>query len=121
MLLGAEEDLEEKPALVPSLFPFVAPTLYFSTANEKGQDPPNHVTSAKAHLAAGFGSCRGLNVVSYRGGVPSSSPACCSAFVSCSGASAGGAKTAAEVEDEHRHAQRGQARHRQVSLQSHQE
>lgn len=38
MLLGAEEDLEEKPALVPSLFPFVAPTLYFSTANEKGQD-----------------------------------------------------------------------------------
>lgn len=38
MLLGAEEDLEEKPALVPSLFPFVAPTLYFSTANEKGQE-----------------------------------------------------------------------------------
>lgn len=35
MLLGPEEDLEEKPALVPSLFPFVAPTLYFSTANEK--------------------------------------------------------------------------------------
>lgn len=38
MLLGAEEDLEEKPALVPSLFPFVPPTLYFSTASEKGQD-----------------------------------------------------------------------------------
>lgn len=40
MLLGPEEDLEEKPALVPSLFPFVAPTLYFSMANEKGQGTP---------------------------------------------------------------------------------
>ncbi|KAJ0070186.1 hypothetical protein NL108_002508 [Boleophthalmus pectinirostris] len=35
MLLGAEDDREEKPALVPSLFPFFPPTLYFSTANEK--------------------------------------------------------------------------------------
>lgn len=48
MLLGAEEDLEEKPALVPSLFPFVAPTLYFSTANEKGQERRHDpVTSAE--------------------------------------------------------------------------
>ncbi|CAN9498588.1 unnamed protein product [Ophioblennius macclurei] len=29
------EDVEERPALVPSLFPLVTPTLYFSTANEK--------------------------------------------------------------------------------------
>ncbi|KAJ0006027.1 hypothetical protein NQD34_015921 [Periophthalmus magnuspinnatus] len=35
MLLGAEDDREEKPALVLSLFPFFPPTLYFSTANEK--------------------------------------------------------------------------------------
>lgn len=35
MLLGAEDDREEKAALVPSLFPFFPPTLYFSTANEK--------------------------------------------------------------------------------------
>ncbi|KAG7322411.1 hypothetical protein KOW79_013757 [Hemibagrus wyckioides] len=28
-------ELEVKPALVPSLFPFRPPTLYFSTANEK--------------------------------------------------------------------------------------
>ncbi|XP_074551226.1 tubulin monoglutamylase TTLL4 isoform X2 [Halichoeres trimaculatus] len=35
MLLEAEDDREEKPALVPSLFPFVPPTLYFSTASEK--------------------------------------------------------------------------------------
>ncbi|XP_040056788.2 tubulin monoglutamylase TTLL4 isoform X1 [Gasterosteus aculeatus] len=32
---GAEDEREERPALVPSLFPFVAPTLYFSTADEK--------------------------------------------------------------------------------------
>ncbi|KAM8854989.1 tubulin monoglutamylase TTLL4 isoform 2-T2 [Spinachia spinachia] len=32
---GAEDEREERPALVPSLFPFVAPTLYFSTAEEK--------------------------------------------------------------------------------------
>uniref|UniRef100_A0A3Q3F0E1 Tubulin tyrosine ligase-like family, member 4 n=1 Tax=Labrus bergylta TaxID=56723 RepID=A0A3Q3F0E1_9LABR len=35
MSLEAEDDREEKPALVPSLFPFIPPTLYFSTANEK--------------------------------------------------------------------------------------
>ncbi|XP_054471592.1 tubulin polyglutamylase TTLL4 [Anoplopoma fimbria] len=35
MSLGAEDDREERPALVPSLFPFIAPTLYFSTADEK--------------------------------------------------------------------------------------
>ncbi|XP_051259544.1 tubulin polyglutamylase TTLL4 isoform X2 [Dicentrarchus labrax] len=35
MSLGAEDDREEKPALVPSLFPLIPPTLYFSTANEK--------------------------------------------------------------------------------------
>lgn len=34
---GAEDEREERPALVPSLFPFVAPTLYFSTADEKGE------------------------------------------------------------------------------------
>lgn len=37
MVLGSEEEREERPALVPSLFPFIPPTLYFSTANEKGQ------------------------------------------------------------------------------------
>lgn len=104
MLLGADEDLEEKPALMPSLFPFVAPTLYFSTANEKGQPqrrhPANRVTSA--HSRPHW-------------------PAAVRVFVLCSGAAAGGAATAAEVEDEHCHAQRGQARRRQVSLQGHQE
>nr|XP_020443669.1 tubulin polyglutamylase TTLL4 isoform X2 [Monopterus albus] len=35
MSVGAEDDREERPALVPSLFPFIPPTLYFSTANEK--------------------------------------------------------------------------------------
>ncbi|XP_044072796.1 tubulin polyglutamylase TTLL4 isoform X3 [Siniperca chuatsi] len=35
MLLGAEDDREERPALVPSLFPLIPPTLYFSTASEK--------------------------------------------------------------------------------------
>lgn len=35
MLLGVEDDREERPALVPSLFPLISPTLYFSTANEK--------------------------------------------------------------------------------------
>ncbi|XP_040924828.1 tubulin polyglutamylase TTLL4 isoform X2 [Betta splendens] len=35
MSVGTEDDREERPALVPSLFPFIPPTLYFSTANEK--------------------------------------------------------------------------------------
>lgn len=35
MLLEVEDDREEKPPLVPSLFPHFPPTLYFSTANEK--------------------------------------------------------------------------------------
>ncbi|XP_072253678.1 tubulin monoglutamylase TTLL4 [Leuresthes tenuis] len=35
MVLEAEDSREERPALVPSLFPLFAPTLYFSTANEK--------------------------------------------------------------------------------------
>ncbi|XP_056282494.1 tubulin polyglutamylase TTLL4 [Pseudoliparis swirei] len=35
MSLGAEDDREERPALVPSLFAAIAPTLYFSTAQEK--------------------------------------------------------------------------------------
>ncbi|XP_029386382.1 tubulin monoglutamylase TTLL4 isoform X2 [Echeneis naucrates] len=35
MSLEAEDDREEKSALVPSLFPFIPPTLYFSTAHEK--------------------------------------------------------------------------------------
>ncbi|XP_076013123.1 tubulin monoglutamylase TTLL4 isoform X2 [Genypterus blacodes] len=30
-----EEDLQERPALVPSLFPLIPPTLYFGTAEEK--------------------------------------------------------------------------------------
>lgn len=34
---GMEDDRDERPALCPSLFPFMPPTLYFSTANEKGQ------------------------------------------------------------------------------------
>lgn len=50
MLLGVEDDREERPALVPSLFPFIAPTLYFSTANEKGQD--THVCSVTRTVAA---------------------------------------------------------------------
>ncbi|KAG7503946.1 tubulin polyglutamylase TTLL4 isoform X1 [Solea senegalensis] len=35
MSLGAEDAREELPALVPSLFPHVSPTLYFCTANER--------------------------------------------------------------------------------------
>lgn len=35
MLSAVEDDRDERPALVPSLFPLVPPTLYFSTANEK--------------------------------------------------------------------------------------
>ncbi|KAM9364450.1 tubulin monoglutamylase TTLL4 isoform 2-T3 [Pholidichthys leucotaenia] len=35
MLVGSEGGGEEQPALVPSLFPYVPPTLYFSTADEK--------------------------------------------------------------------------------------
>ncbi|KAM3608336.1 uncharacterized protein V6R79_023264 [Siganus canaliculatus] len=35
MFMGPEDDREEKPALVPSMFPLMPPTLYFSTANEK--------------------------------------------------------------------------------------
>ncbi|XP_034417391.1 tubulin polyglutamylase TTLL4 [Cyclopterus lumpus] len=35
MSLGAEDEREERPALVPSLFASIAPTLYFSTADEK--------------------------------------------------------------------------------------
>jgi len=31
-----EGDLVERPALVSSLFPHMSPTLYFSTANERG-------------------------------------------------------------------------------------
>ncbi|XP_028291413.1 tubulin monoglutamylase TTLL4 isoform X2 [Gouania willdenowi] len=34
-LMSVDDDAEERPALVPSLFPLVPPTLYFSTANEK--------------------------------------------------------------------------------------
>lgn len=37
MSLGPGDSQEEQPALVPSLFPRIPPTLYFSTANEKGQ------------------------------------------------------------------------------------
>lgn len=36
MSLGTDGDREERPALVPSLFPLMPPTLYFSTADEKG-------------------------------------------------------------------------------------
>lgn len=35
MSLEVEDDREEKPALVPSVFPHFPPTLYFSNANEK--------------------------------------------------------------------------------------
>ncbi|XP_016895189.1 tubulin monoglutamylase TTLL4 isoform X2 [Cynoglossus semilaevis] len=35
MSVGQEDDREEKPALVPSLFAFISPTLYFSNTNEK--------------------------------------------------------------------------------------
>lgn len=38
MSLEPEDPGEERPALVPSLFPLIPPTLYFSTAHEKGQD-----------------------------------------------------------------------------------
>lgn len=37
MSLEPGDSQEEQPALVPSLFPRIPPTLYFSTANEKGQ------------------------------------------------------------------------------------
>lgn len=37
MSLGVENDKEERLALVPSLFPLMPPTLYFSTADEKGK------------------------------------------------------------------------------------
>lgn len=49
MSLGVEDDREERPALVPSLFPLVPPTLYFSTANEKGQH--THVCCVKWTVA----------------------------------------------------------------------
>ncbi|XP_063744262.1 tubulin polyglutamylase TTLL4 isoform X2 [Eleginops maclovinus] len=35
MSLEADDEREERPALVPSFFPQIPPTLYFSTANEK--------------------------------------------------------------------------------------
>ncbi|KAM9850500.1 tubulin monoglutamylase TTLL4 [Aulostomus maculatus] len=35
MSLEGEDDREERPALVPSLFPLIPPTLYFSTVDEK--------------------------------------------------------------------------------------
>ncbi|XP_037542671.1 tubulin polyglutamylase TTLL4 [Nematolebias whitei] len=35
MILEAHDDREERPALIPSLFPLTPPTLYFSTAHEK--------------------------------------------------------------------------------------
>lgn len=38
MSVGQEDDREEKPALVPSLFAFISPTLYFSNTNEKGEN-----------------------------------------------------------------------------------
>lgn len=48
MSLGPEKDIEERPALVPSLFPLMPPTLYFSTADEKGRNSPaKHI---KAHV-----------------------------------------------------------------------
>lgn len=53
MSLGAEDDREERPALVPSLFPFIPPTLYFSTASEKGQD--EHICCMKLTVAVTVG------------------------------------------------------------------
>lgn len=50
MLLGAEDDREERPALVPSLFPLIPPTLYFSTANEKGQDREDRGQAQRVNL-----------------------------------------------------------------------
>lgn len=38
MSLEVEDEREEKPALVPSLFPHFPSTLYFSTTSEKGED-----------------------------------------------------------------------------------
>lgn len=35
MVFDGEDDRDERPALVPSLFPHMLPTLYFSTAHEK--------------------------------------------------------------------------------------
>lgn len=59
MSLEAEDDREERPALVPSLFPLIPPTLYFSTANEKGQD--THVCCVKWTVATIVGKVnRGL-------------------------------------------------------------
>lgn len=42
MSVGQEDDREEKPALVPSLFAFISPTLYFSNTNEKGENMWNN-------------------------------------------------------------------------------
>ena len=52
MSLEADDQREERPALVPSLFPQIPPTLYFSTANEKGQDP--NVCFDLVALSVGF-------------------------------------------------------------------
>lgn len=61
MSLETEDDREEKPALVPSLFPLIAPTLYFSTADEKGQD--THLCCrVKQTVALAVGSMTGCYV-----------------------------------------------------------
>ncbi|XP_061698579.1 tubulin polyglutamylase TTLL4 isoform X2 [Syngnathoides biaculeatus] len=41
MLLEEEDNQEKKPALIPSLFPLIPPTLYFSTANEQVEMLPD--------------------------------------------------------------------------------
>lgn len=46
--MNAEGGLVERPALVPSLFPHMPPTLYFSTANEKVELlPPEQIQQLK--------------------------------------------------------------------------
>ncbi|XP_077436667.1 tubulin monoglutamylase TTLL4 isoform X1 [Vanacampus margaritifer] len=44
MSLDVEDNQEKKPALVPSLFPLIPPTLYFSTANEQVEMLPEEQT-----------------------------------------------------------------------------
>ncbi|XP_057191788.1 tubulin polyglutamylase TTLL4 isoform X1 [Triplophysa rosa] len=49
----AQGDLVEKPALVPSLFPHMPPTLYFSTASEKVELlPPEQMNQLKWKITA---------------------------------------------------------------------
>lgn len=61
MSLGAEDEREERPALVPSLFPLIPPTLYFSTANEKGPDSSLLSSTVSSAVVLEMGKTRQTN------------------------------------------------------------